>query len=101
MLQQTKLEQSELLNTQTSADENQNREQSSNTELIHRERVIGTPFSVVGNEESGYFVTLGMYKISPHYPTLNEAKEAVEQDKWDIIINVFYALHQLTQKEQQ
>lgn len=61
----TKQTQSDLLNTQLSVDENQSKQQSS--ELLHREKINNTPFEVIGNEEYGYFIAFGKYKLTESF----------------------------------
>ena len=54
-------EQGDLLRSQMSAG-SQAKENSS--ELVTKERIKNTPLDLVGNEEQGYFVALGKYKVS-------------------------------------
>lgn len=83
-------------NIQKSADENHNN--SNSTELIARERIGKTDLEIIGNEEKGYFIALGKYKLTESFPretlrghkiTLQElALDILEEYHWDIVINL-------------
>lgn len=82
-----KLQNTELLNTQTSA-EVQDSNQSS--QLIERETLDGTPFEIVTTEE-GTFVALGSYRLT-EFMSKEDAKEKIQKKHWDLIISVNLAL---------
>lgn len=82
-----KLQNTELLNTQTSA-EVQDSKQSS--QLIERETLDGTPFEIVTTEE-GTFVALGSYRLT-EFMSKEDAKEKILNKPWDLIISVNLAL---------
>lgn len=82
-----KLQNTELLNTQTSA-EQQDSNQSS--QLIERETLDGTPFEIVTTEE-GTFVALGSYRLT-EFMSKEDAKEKIQKKHWDLIISVNLAL---------
>lgn len=77
----------ELLNTQTSV-EQQDSKQSS--QLIERETLDGTPFEIVTTEE-GTFVALGSYRLT-EFMSKEDAKEKIQKKHWDLIISVNLAL---------
>lgn len=76
--------QRELLQSQISANEAD--KLPSSEPLIYRESVEGTRFIIVGNEETGYFVTFGKYQVSQKVPTIQQAREQVANKDWDIIM---------------
>lgn len=82
-----KLTNTELLNTQTSA-EQQDSNQSS--QLIERETLDGTPFEIVTTEE-GTFIALGSYRLT-EFMSKEDAKEKIQKKHWDLIISVNLAL---------
>lgn len=57
-------------------------------ELIHREQVENTPFWIVGNEENGYFLTIGKYRITEHRTSIDGVKNDLENKKWYIILTL-------------
>lgn len=46
------------------------------------------PFKLVGNEEQGYCVTFGKYRISEIHRTGAEALEELKNEPWMITINL-------------
>lgn len=81
----TNLTQKDILHTQTNAEDNPNLKSS---ELIHREDIPNTPFKISGNEDKGYFITLGKYKLTNNYITIEQAKDAILTNQWTIIMNM-------------
>lgn len=77
----------ELLNTQLNVEGISNKE-NSNYELVSTEAIEGTPFHVVGEEEKGYFISLGRYRVSEVQKTKDEALEELYKNMWYIIMNV-------------
>ena len=82
-----KLQNTELLNTQTSA-EVQDSKQSS--QLIEREKFDDNPFELVTTEE-GTFIALGSYRLT-EFMSKEEAREKILTKSWDLIISVNLAL---------
>lgn len=85
---QQELPHSELLNTQLNAEENQSNSPSNSTRIIEREPIEGTPFYIGGNEETGYAVSTGNFRLSTIVPTKQEALELLTTDNWNIIANL-------------
>lgn len=83
---QTNLNKSELLNTQLSVAENPNN--SVSTELIERYPVENTPFVIVGNPESGYFLSFGKYRLTEYYDNPQLCKNAMGNEIWNIMLNL-------------
>lgn len=75
----------ELLNLQTSAEEKQNKEKSS--ELLERERIENTPYTIIGNQEKGYFLAFGKYKVIENKPTKQEVRDELEKRKWFVMMD--------------
>lgn len=68
-----------ILNEQT------NNTPQQNTQLMVREKLPNTPFTLIGNDEIGYFITMGPYRLTEHYPTPAEASEQIQIEQWQII----------------
>lgn len=60
-------------------------EPNKNTELLHRERLDKTPFDVIGNEENGYFIAMGKYRLTEPQKTIPLAIQLLEDRRWEII----------------
>lgn len=82
----TTIKQSELLNAQLGTDGTH--KDASNTELIQRERIKGTPFWIIGQEEKEWFIVMKNYKITEGKKTKEEALAELENNKWNIIAAV-------------
>jgi hypothetical protein len=88
------LTQQELLNSLTNADENQNKENSSE-QLVEREPIEGTPFYMMGNNEKGYSVVMANYKLSPVQPTKEDVLRYMNDNLWNFTINVIHVCMEL------
>lgn len=89
MLLNQKTIQEELSKLPTNADENHN----SN---FHSEPLDNTPFRIIGNSEVGYFLTMGKYRLTEHYNTVDEVIETINREQWLIIsrmISCFFHKH--------
>lgn len=75
----------ELNDTLNLSEEDRNKQHS--TETLERRQILGTPFWTVGNEEQGYCICLGKFRISEIHKNGWEAEEALEKEKWSIILN--------------
>lgn len=70
----------ELLNTQTSANQT---DKENSSELIKRLPIENTPFTMVV-QENETFITLGQYKLSPDVENIEGVKKYLEENKWEI-----------------
>lgn len=78
--------QQDILKSQTSAEEaNSNGSEIGNTELLSQEPIVGTPFNIVGNDEIGYVLTMGMYKLSMPQQYRYDVEKLLQDRMWDII----------------
>lgn len=55
-------------------------------QLIIREPFGGDMLEIVGNDEKGYALVLGRYRITEWQPTINDVKLFIEKRQWDVII---------------
>lgn len=83
---------SESLNTQTNVEENPFN--SDSYELLHRENIEGTPFQIIGNDEHGYFIAFGKYKLIPNEPTVIKARLQLQYQHWNIVLNLITILQE-------
>lgn len=72
-------------NTHTNARENQ-----SNSQLISKTEIEGTPFEIISTEE-GHFLAIGRYRLTETTLNKNNIIEQLENKTWDIIINLINA----------
>jgi hypothetical protein len=76
----------DILTTQNSSEENQNKQESGDTFI--REQIPNTPFWLVGNEEKGYIIVMGKHRISDYYQTKEDAELSINTQMWKTILNV-------------
>lgn len=86
--QQTQTEPQASSNIQNTADQDLLNKRSDSTELSQQIKIPGTPFKIVGNQENGFFLALGQYKISENKDTPEEVQDLLILDQWNIIVNV-------------
>jgi hypothetical protein len=94
--------QSELLKLQTSTQSDQENNSHSNTELVQRHPVENTPFEIVGNPDYGYFITLGIYRLTSTKQTIKDCEKLIKNKDWEVITGIIGAILQAehTQKQQ-
>lgn len=61
-------------------------------ELYLNEIIEGGPLRVVGNNDQGYCIVFGKYRVSNILPTAWEARDELYQNKWNIIVNLIAAI---------
>lgn len=57
-------------------------------EILSHEHYNDTPLTIVGTEETGYFVAFGKYRLTPTQATKEQAKQLLEYANWNIICNL-------------
>lgn len=86
-----------------SANETDNKNYSEDEKQLRQTiPVIKTPFTVIKNDDK-YFVTMGMYKMSQIFASLEDAIEDAEQITWDRIVNVIQVMiesHEMYKKDE-
>jgi len=63
------------------------KEESKNTELIQRDKLEGTPFTIITIED-GSFGTLGEYRVTEKMKTKKEVEKYLKEPKWDTIATI-------------
>ncbi|AXH75282.1 MAG: hypothetical protein [Microviridae sp.] len=64
---------------------------ANNKELISNESIKGTPFKITGNEDLGYFLSMGKYRLTEPTKTKEEVLNELEENKWQIICRTIHA----------
>lgn len=75
----------DLLQSQSSANETDNsKSHTPNTEILKREKYQG--FLIVGNNEMGYMITLGKFKLAEPFASVEDAIQYINLKDWDLIL---------------
>lgn len=83
--------QEQLHDTQDGPLNNQNNLNSSNEELIKKEPIEGTPFTIIGHNEE-WNVLLGRYRIGGPFKSKEEGINEAYNTSWDMILKVMQAV---------
>lgn len=78
--------QSELLKSQTNADQADN-SNSTSEPLIIREKIKGTPFWIIGDQD-GWGIVLSNYRLTRIHQTKEAALKELEDEKWNLIMRM-------------
>lgn len=81
-----KTEHSALLNTQLNAEESPTKQKSS--ELVEREQIVDTPFWIIGNKETGYFLTMGKYRLTEPMKTKTAVRTYLRANTWNVTLQM-------------
>lgn len=81
---------SDLLQSQTNVEEKENN--STSSELIIREKIEGTPFTLIKLESTGWFLTLGKYRMSEPVDNKEELIQKVIDKDWNLILDTICTL---------
>lgn len=65
---------------------------SENELQISREKIEGTPFEIIYQESIGYWLSMGIFRLSEPKETAEEIKLVILDKGWDTIINVMCAI---------
>lgn len=90
--------QSQLLQSQTST-ENANSNKVNSTELLKRIHVEETGFELIGNDEDGYFVALGSYRLTQTY-TESQCRKMIADKDYELLIGLMGACVDTAIKEE-
>lgn len=86
---------------QSYTDMNAAKNHTNNSQLVSREEIDGTPFHIIGNEDVGYFLAFGRYKLTENQPTKETVLLLVEAEKWNILANMIALMLDIDRQEQQ
>lgn len=59
-----------------------------NNELLHKEKIDGSPLWIIGEPTTGYFVAMGKYRLTEKVTKLETARLLPYSNMWEIIINI-------------
>lgn len=76
----------------TFAEENLSKERSSDDSIAYAEQFEDTPLWIRGDDNNGYFVTMGDKRISIPYETPGEAEEAIIRKDWNVLLNAMIGI---------
>jgi hypothetical protein len=65
---------------------------------VENNRYEGTGFSIVGNEDKGYFVALGKYRLT-EAKTKIQCKQMIENRDYELILGMIGAAQQINLEE--
>lgn len=83
------MNQQELLSTQNSADQTHTNKQDSSKPIHERVQLPGTPFWIVGNQETGYHLTMGKYKLTQEpFKTKDDVQIWLLENQWNVTLSV-------------
>lgn len=85
-----------MSNEQNFADTNNN---SNSSEILHREPIEGTPFTITGNEDQGYALCFGKYRIGEIKQNKDEVVWNLEDEKWTIIARLAGVIAEIVKNE--
>lgn len=79
-------------NTLSNGEKTHNNDSSEQVEL--NEEIPYTPFRVVGNKEKGYFIALGLHRLTEYQKTQEQAIQLLDNNMWLIIANMMVTIIQ-------
>lgn len=85
-------------NGQNSSEQETNSNSNSNKkELLQKIEIPGTPFWAVGNEEEGYHLMMGRYRLTPvPAKTVDELKQYLDENTYYILLQMIVAITEKT-----
>lgn len=83
--------QQDILSTQSGT---KNPISSNSSPLIEREQIEGSPFWIIGEKETGYFLTFSKWKLSENQTTKLDVILHLESHKWEIILKMIMCINQ-------
>lgn len=74
--------------------EDQGKQNSLNSEeLIERKQMENTPFWICGNIETGYWLTLGKWRLTEPVKDMDTVEMEVKTNKWNIIVKLIICIN--------
>lgn len=61
---------------------------SSEKEIVTNKPIKNTPFRLVGNPKKGYFIALGLHRLTEYKPTQQETLIQLKYNNWELILNM-------------
>ncbi len=66
---------------------------------LTRHEVDDSPFVVIGNDENGWVGTMGKYRITEEFASVEECKEDLKEITWNRIVQVLVLINQIKEVE--
>lgn len=63
------------------------------------DHIANSPFSIVGNPERGWCLTLGNYRISEFKEYAYDVEKLLVDEQWNIILAVISVINDISKKE--
>lgn len=64
---------------------------------LTRHDVDDSPFVVIGNDENGWVGTMGKYRITEEFTSVDECKEDLKEITWNRIVQVLVLINQINE----
>lgn len=64
----------------------------SNSELIEKHKLDGTPFYAIGSQERGYFLALGKFKLSDNYEKISDIENHLQNEFYNVVLKMITAV---------
>lgn len=83
-----------LLKEQSLTNVEETKEVSSNSEIVKREDVKDTPFTIITTEE-GVFGVMGEYRITEVEQSISKVRQEIKKVTWNRIVQVMMILEEV------
>lgn len=84
-----KTPQADILQSQTNAEDQHN---NNSSELIEKTDVENSPFIIIGNEELGYFLAMGKYRMTQPMKTKQDVIAYLVSNTYNVIATMITTL---------
>lgn len=100
MSNSTKLPKQPQENLQNYAAETHTHKESSPSKITSR-ALDNSPFLIIGDQEEGYFLALGKYRISEHFNTPEEVITYTKKEfNWELLTTVMLTITQIAKEHE-
>lgn len=76
---------------QLSGDSNAGKLDTRNSELVSRETIPGTPFTIVGTDQ-GYFLAMGQFRLTEYFETRDIVIDEIDAEAWNLVLQMITAV---------
>ncbi|AXH76241.1 MAG: hypothetical protein [Microviridae sp.] len=70
-----------------------------NYQLVSRKKIDGTPFEIIGNNEKGYFLAFGKYRLTDLFETIEEVQMHIASNHWEITAILIAVMIEITDND--
>ena len=75
--------------------------ENKSTELIEKQQIGCSPLQKIGNEERGYFVALGTYRITDFHKTKDDLDSYLQNEPEDFIVRLVQTMLEMNEQGKQ